>query len=158
MLLGGLWHGASWTFVVWGGLHGLFLCVQRWWDRYLGFLVLWCPAALRKLVAMGFVFSSVCVAWVFFRAQSFHDAWTVLARIAAMQDMSFSAVEQKFQVVKGMGLIAGVVAVEALSFKMDYWLLARRWPILVGLFLLICLLAISVLGNFNGNAFIYFQF
>jgi hypothetical protein len=95
---------------------------------------------------------------LFFRAQTFDDAMLVLRRIAAMENMSFAAVEQKFQVLKALGLIAGLVFIEALSFKVDYWAVARRWPVTVGLFLIACLLAISVLGNFTGNAFIYFQF
>ncbi len=186
MLLGGLWHGAAWTFVIWGGLHGLYLCVQRILDTcrqhvwngarkvypdssglstQLSNTVDPAVHPFRKLACGGLrlaqmlgVFTLVCIAWVFFRAQTFDDAIVVLRRIAAMDNMSFAAVEQKFQVLKALGLIAGLVAIEALSFKVDYWAVARRWPITVGAFLIACLLAISVLGNFTGNAFIYFQF
>lgn len=159
MLLGGLWHGAAWTFVIWGGLHGLYLCLQRLWDRWLGATSLkTVPGFLRRLAGIAMVFTLVCIAWVFFRAQSVNDALVVLQRIGAMDNMSFSAVEQKFQVLKALGLIALLIVIEALSFKVDYWKVARRWPITVGGFLIICLLAISILGNFTGNAFIYFQF
>lgn len=175
MLLGGLWHGAAWTFVIWGALHGAYLCLQRLLGR-VGARLLGAggPDARAlgtrglgarrlgvvgmRLVQMAAVFVLVCVAWVFFRTQSVGEAWTVFARIAAGEDWSFAAVEQKFQVLKGAGLIAGLVAVEALSFRVNYWAVGRRWPVTVGVFLIGCLLAVAFLGNFTGNAFIYFQF
>ncbi len=74
MLLGGLWHGASWNFVIWGGLHGLALVGHRGWRRLRG----GSPAghggwrgALGGMATLGFV----VLAWVFFRAASLSDAW-----------------------------------------------------------------------------------
>jgi D-alanyl-lipoteichoic acid acyltransferase DltB (MBOAT superfamily) len=81
MLLGGLWHGAAWTFVVWGALHGAYLCVNHAWSNY-------GPAApprfARVANAAAFVltFVSVVVAWVFFRADSISSATFVLSRMA----------------------------------------------------------------------------
>ena len=75
MLLGGLWHGASWTFVVWGLYHGLLLALHRAWpwkDRL---------QILRPL-SIAATFLRVCVGWVFFRAQTFTDAGTILSRMA----------------------------------------------------------------------------
>jgi alginate O-acetyltransferase complex protein AlgI len=75
MILGGLWHGANWTFVFWGTLHGLFLCINHLWltvRTRAGF-----PprnTAVGRLVATVMTFVSVVVAWVFFRADSFHAA------------------------------------------------------------------------------------
>lgn len=70
MLLGGLWHGAAWTFVVWGGLHGLGLVVNHLW-RSAGF-------AMPVLLGRGLTFLFVALAWVFFRAESFEQALAVL--------------------------------------------------------------------------------
>jgi D-alanyl-lipoteichoic acid acyltransferase DltB (MBOAT superfamily) len=80
MLIGGLWHGADWKFVIWGGLHGTFLLVERWWWRRRG--VPEGPEAVpwswrRWLVT----FHLVCLAWVFFNARSTHDAFTMLGRL-----------------------------------------------------------------------------
>ena len=87
MLLGGLWHGASWNFVIWGALHGVWLAIerfatrgrtdkrvdqprpQRWWS----------PIAIVKTLL---VFHGVCLTWVFFRARTFSEATSVLGRIA----------------------------------------------------------------------------
>lgn len=168
MLLGGLWHGAAWTFVVWGALHGTYLCVERWIAGRGAMLTMkqfpvvmnWGRSAslLIRILQTLAVFTLVCIAWIFFRAASFEDAWTVLRRIAAADDLSFAAVAQKFQVMKGLALIAGLVVVEAISFRVNVWDLGRRQPILVACFLILSLLAVSFLGNFTGNAFIYFQF
>ncbi|MDD3265791.1 MAG: MBOAT family protein [Burkholderiales bacterium] len=65
-LLGGLWHGAGWTFVFWGALHGLALAIHRLWSK-LGF-------KLNKVIGWFITFNFVNVAWVFFRAHSWGDA------------------------------------------------------------------------------------
>ncbi|HSQ65856.1 MAG TPA: MBOAT family protein [Polyangiaceae bacterium] len=81
MVLGGLWHGASWNFVIWGALHGIALAGTRMWQR-----------ARQKTAAQGslagrvvsvfLTFQYVCFAWIFFRAPTFAHAKLVLARIA----------------------------------------------------------------------------
>jgi D-alanyl-lipoteichoic acid acyltransferase DltB (MBOAT superfamily) len=75
MLLGGLWHGAGWTYVVWGGLHGLYLCVnQMWRERFGG-----TPATVAGMLASWtLTFLAVVVAWVFFRAATMNGALTML--------------------------------------------------------------------------------
>src|SRR6185503_17645021 len=84
MLLGGLWHGASWTFVVWGGLHGLALAVHKLWMGWRGERT--APAGpVRKLVAWATTMLLVCVAWVFFRAPDFATAFEVLRGVAALR-------------------------------------------------------------------------
>ena len=75
MLIGGLWHGASWTFVIWGGLHGLYLAIERLLRKqFSGYR----PgrAAAAGLGLLTFVL--VNVAWVFFRAKTFHQATLIL--------------------------------------------------------------------------------
>jgi D-alanyl-lipoteichoic acid acyltransferase DltB (MBOAT superfamily) len=79
MLLGGLWHGASWTFVFWGGLHGAYLCINHAWHackRRCGLRLL--PSLLARPVSVFITFSAVVVAWVFFRAETFPGALTML--------------------------------------------------------------------------------
>src|SRR6478609_7552411 len=74
MLLGGLWHGAAWTFVVWGGIHGLGLCIERAIGRK--------PTSTAGIWAGRLLtFNVVCFAWVFFRADSFARAGEVLTRL-----------------------------------------------------------------------------
>ena len=81
MLLGGLWHGAGWTYVVWGGLHGLYLMVNHLWRAL--------KKAPSKIVGGGLAaglltFIAVVVAWVFFRADSLTTAWLMLKGMAGL--------------------------------------------------------------------------
>jgi len=66
MLLGGLWHGAAWTFVVWGALHGSFLVVNHLWAK--------CNIELPKYISWVLTFTCVVFAWVFFRSSNINDA------------------------------------------------------------------------------------
>jgi alginate O-acetyltransferase complex protein AlgI len=81
MLLGGLWHGAAWTFVAWGALHGLYLCINHAWINY-GPPIPPVLARPARLVAFLLTFLAVVVAWVFFRADSLASALSVLSRMA----------------------------------------------------------------------------
>src|SRR5207244_12849114 len=80
-LLGGLWHGANWTFVAWGGLHGAYLVVERLVERPVGRLAaaLRLPPAVRSFLAVVLVFNLTAFAWIFFRAPSFATACAVIA-------------------------------------------------------------------------------
>ncbi|HEY0385877.1 MAG TPA: MBOAT family O-acyltransferase, partial [Pyrinomonadaceae bacterium] len=86
MLIGGLWHGAAWTFVIWGALHGLGLAVNRWWENRRRRLKRkprqeWWVKALCVFATFHFV----CLTWIFFRAGSLSQAWEILKRLAALQ-------------------------------------------------------------------------
>ena len=92
MLLGGLWHGAAWTFAVWGGLHGLYLCINHAWINYGPPL----PARLRRpanIASFLMTFLAVVVAWVFFRADSLASALSVLSRMADPGQIVFGRTE-----------------------------------------------------------------
>src|SRR5262249_40123301 len=70
---GGLWHGASWNFVIWGAIHGFMLALERYQGK---------DSAYRRLprpLRVGITFAVVCVAWVFFRAKTLPQAWAYLA-------------------------------------------------------------------------------
>jgi alginate O-acetyltransferase complex protein AlgI len=86
MLLGGLWHGAAWTFVLWGGFHGLMLAANHAWHylrRRIGLPPAKGPTALR-LVACALTFIAVTTAWVLFRASSLASAGTLLSAMYGM--------------------------------------------------------------------------
>ncbi len=87
MLLGGLWHGASWTFVIWGGLHGLYLTLNHGWQQFcksFGFN-LKKSSFTGRCVGRLITFLSVVVAWVIFRAESFSGAINVLSGMLGLQ-------------------------------------------------------------------------
>ena len=79
MLLGGLWHGAAWTFVIWGGLHGAALSIERWWSRS----SLTSGWVLPHWAKVALTFHVVVLGWIFFRAASFGDAIAYLGGIVS---------------------------------------------------------------------------
>jgi D-alanyl-lipoteichoic acid acyltransferase DltB (MBOAT superfamily) len=84
MVLGGLWHGAGWTFLVWGALHGFYLLVNHAW-RGLKARWGWGDGGLAAHLAGGaLTFLAVVVAWVFFRADSMGSAWSMLSSMAGL--------------------------------------------------------------------------
>lgn len=79
MLLGGLWHGAGWTFIIWGGLHGLYLCINHAWTKSRTTLLAAIPISWpEKRLAWLLTFLAVVVGWVFFRAQDTQSAVSIL--------------------------------------------------------------------------------
>ena len=89
MLLGGLWHGANWTFVAWGGLHGVFLAINHGWRAWRGD-----PGdstAVGRWAGRLLTFTAVTVAWVFFRADSFPSSLTMLRGLAGLNGVVLPA-------------------------------------------------------------------
>lgn len=106
MVLGGLWHGAGWTFVVWGTLHGVYLCIHH------GFLAFRKAMGLdpkrdgflAHLGARSLTFLVVVIGWVFFRAADFDAAWSVLGSMFGLNGTSLYA---SFDVKEAMLLVVG---------------------------------------------------
>ena len=92
MLLGGLWHGAGWTFVIWGGLHGLYLSVERARNSHRTVTDA-LPRRPRELAAVAWTFALVCFAWVFFRAADLGQALHVLGGLVDLSGTAPTAGE-----------------------------------------------------------------
>ncbi len=99
-LIGGFWHGAGWTFIIWGGIHGCALCVQRTWKKL--------NIQIPRLIGIFITFNVVNIAWVFFRAENLQDAINVckaMIGLNAIQSLSLSA----FQSIKPWDNAIGVL-------------------------------------------------
>jgi len=83
MLLGGLWHGAGWTFILWGLLHGIYLIVNHLWQTIITKRPLY---HWQRPFAIFFTFLLVCIAWVLFRAESLNGAWHIYQGMLGLQD------------------------------------------------------------------------
>ena len=81
MILGGLWHGASWNFVVWGALHGAALCGHKAWQNRLGHDKRYHPSGIRRLLAIVLTFHLVCLCWLFFANATFEASGVMLQKI-----------------------------------------------------------------------------
>ena len=164
MLLGGLWHGASWAFVFWGFLHGLYLIGQRqlgpFWNRLLNGLRV--PIVIQNAIAIAIVYFLTCFAWIYFRAANepgnFEIANLMIERIASLDQFNFSSVINKFWVIKGILLIGILLTIELANFRFHFNQLIIKQPLFRVVSFAGLLWLISFFGSFGANSFIYFQF
>ena len=155
MLLGGLWHGAAWTFVVWGGLHGAYLVVHRFWSR-IGWqpLVRMRATTAWRWTARILLFHAVCVGWVFFRASSFEIAFDIFRRLGVSGAATLAT--GPLLIVLFFGLAGQYMPSR---WRNGLELELSRWPALIrGAALAAALTAIELLGPSGVAPFIYFQF
>jgi D-alanyl-lipoteichoic acid acyltransferase DltB (MBOAT superfamily) len=87
MLLGGIWHGAGWNFLIWGALHGSYLSIQQIWSQYCPVVTL-VPGTIKKILAWTITFIAVVYAWVLFRATSLDGAINLMSAMTGMQEIS----------------------------------------------------------------------
>ena len=110
MLLGGLWHGAAWTFVMWGGLHGLYLAINHGWHAvrrkfYGGRLS--SPTRIGVVTATAVTFLAVVVGWVFFRSPTFAGASVMLSGMAGLNGVDLpAALTLRLPLLEGLGIAA----------------------------------------------------
>lgn len=151
-MISGLWHGAAWTFIIWGFLHGLYQVSARLRDR-------WWPFALPKhplttLFQWAFTFVLVMLTWVFFRADGLRQALTVLSHISTLSWKDSIEVA-----LAGPEMILSIGLIGLLMIKDVYWpiLPSESWRRFLPI-ASILIVAIYFLGVFGSNQFIYFQF
>jgi alginate O-acetyltransferase complex protein AlgI len=157
MFIGGFWHGAAWTFLVWGAIHGAFLGVERFTKERRGAddrpPVL--PRPVTAALQWVLTFHVVCFAWIFFRAQTLGDAWDVVAGIATRGGPA-PLVSTLLLVVVGVSVASHFApAAGGRRARMAF----TAWPPAAqAIALALALTAIDVLGPDGVPTFIYFQF
>lgn len=173
MLLGGLWHGAGWQFVIWGGLHGLYLVVthrvQQWRGRHTPGRTDPTPSPAIRLLERGagvaFTFLLVVVAWVFFRAPDVPTAARMLSGMAGLHGIATTPIEGTWDIGTTFvfALCFAIVWVSPSVAELERWAFPEalgrrpRAPLLLGL--LIGLLAAASFVTLNEvGEFLYFQF
>lgn len=175
MVLGGLWHGASWSFVLWGTLHGLYLVIQQLWARVTGtqraaVATAAAPGRLAQGLSWAATMLAVIVAWVLFRATTLEGASTVYAAMLAVEAADMGSVLWNAGLHPGTGWwLVGLFAAVALwprnsnvwGLELRRWIEGREvrtaWTVGAAA-TLVCLLVL--LNNTRGvaGAFIYFNF
>jgi alginate O-acetyltransferase complex protein AlgI len=152
-LVSGLWHGANWTFIIWGALHGFYLMLEILFDKL--FPTFHIPRSIRWIVNFGLV----SFAWIFFRASNFQSANQIIKNVYTLKPGSLFIGNASY-LVYSFSLIIFLLLAEYNSEKLNnrfsmifstnkVW----RWS---GYILLV--VAILLIGVFNGGQFIYFQF
>ncbi len=158
MVLGGLWHGAGWTFVLWGAIHGVALVVHKEWVRCVGVGKLPFVSGLLTLY-------TVLLAWIFFRAANFADAWLMMQAWLGLGSPGSRIVPMWTPVVgwpllpRFLLVMGGLAAAHWLTSRNTHlWLRARlpAWLITL-LFGVISAIALSFVPQ-QARPFIYFQF
>lgn len=115
MLLGGLWHGANWTFVIWGGLHGLYLIGHRLLSQAFvrcGVVPGSPTSRTLSLAGIPLTFALVLVTWVFFRASGFREAWAILSAMFGMSATPGSAVHFRLYELAIVGTAGAIACLE----------------------------------------------
>jgi alginate O-acetyltransferase complex protein AlgI len=174
MLLGGLWHGANWTLVLWGGLHGMYLVVNHAWHA-IRKRISWLSEAagpIEIILGRALTFIAVVVAWVFFRAADAHTAlamWKSMAGFNGLKAISDSgpglAISGALLVLAWLGPntqeLTGYVGPAGAYGTPDSpvaaypirWQPTSKWAVLIG-----CLFAVAITSLSRISEFIYFQF
>ena len=147
MLLAGLWHGAGWTFIFWGGLHGLYICINHLWRK--------AGRSMPRIAGWFITFMAVNIAWVFFRAEDFQTAFAVLSAMAGLNepvDMKPIFSGQKVRLILALiGVCALMPNVERIVSK--YFRADWKW-----LAFTLGLLLYSMTKLSRASEFLYFQF
>ena len=158
MLLGGLWHGASWTFVVWGGLHGLYLAAERFLGGAFGGVRLARTWLFRLGLAL-LTYALVNITWVFFRAADFPTAWRMIRSMVSpgwgtggARVLPTALVVLVVAVITGMLVVHWVMrerVLEEVVGRVRWWVVGAVWA---------AMLFAIIITQGSGDAFIYFQF
>jgi len=160
MLLGGLWHGAAWTFVVWGAIHGFFLSVEHWRRGRRLRLALPEPAdtTARRWTQRIVTFNLVCLAWVFFRSESLGKAFEMLGRL--LDPSHWFDASPLVTVAVLLAIAAGLIEqyVPRAAWGRAMARFSYLAPVVQGLVLGVVLLLTNVMGPSGVAPFIYFRF
>lgn len=155
MLLGGLWHGAAWNFVLWGAYQGVLLCGHRAWVSVRGRLPDM-PFKVPAFVSIILFFALTCYGWLLFRAPSMDTIIEFSSILVAdFGNLSFGGVTPNASVFAGLPVLCAVELSEAIGKASFYNILPR--PIWTGVYA--CLIVGLVMGSINDSVqFIYFVF
>ena len=156
MLIGGLWHGASWAFVVWGGLHGLYLAAERWLVARLGHHAFWKKLPVKIMLAVVTYFL-VNITWVFFRAADFSMAWRMIVTMLTFVTDGEKVLPTVFvlQTFITIGLMLVIHwrmrdrQLHEVIGRLPAWLTGAAWGVMIMLI---------IITQGGSDAFIYFQF
>jgi D-alanyl-lipoteichoic acid acyltransferase DltB (MBOAT superfamily) len=157
MILGGLWHGAAWTFVLWGVFQGALLIAYRSAARRPAFAA-WTGGngAFSRVTSWLVMFHLTCYGWLIFRAHSAQQVGTLTARV--LTDLAPSTLDHA-SFITLLIYVLPLLLMHALEARANDVLVVQRWPRVVRYSVYTATMYLTVLfGNFGGTDFLYFQF
>lgn len=152
-LVSGIWHGANWTFIVWGGIHGVLQCIEKGlgWNRqsqsWKGF---------TKLFHWFMTFCVVSLAWIFFRANNLHEAATIIMGIFTNPGMPYLMLANFFAIAMALFIVFLKEGSEEFGWKLKIFHSKNWW--IEHISIALAIVYIILFGVLNGDQFIYFQF
>lgn len=155
MLISGVWHGANWTFIFWGAIHGLFLCLNNLKRKFLGISNNKIMGGIE--VVSTFIMAMFC--WIFFRANTLGDAFLAINKIFSQQGLLFRG-EGYPSIALPIFLIILLMVKEVKDehFKKPLLFMHNKNQIISVLCTALMIVVIILCGSFEGGQFIYFQF
>jgi len=166
-LLSGLWHGASWSFVIWGALHGLFQMVEKATKKYresfAEFIGLVRAPGLKDYINIVITFCLICFATIFFGARSLDDAYILILKLGTFSDSgiidNFINVMKNKEVLLCIIFIIFLLVIEYIHEKYSIVRIIGRKPLIIRWAVYLgAVIFIIVFGVFTNVEFIYFQF
>jgi alginate O-acetyltransferase complex protein AlgI len=153
MLIGGLWHGASWNFVIWGAIHGAMLAVERMRGKHGPYARL--PRPWRAAITFGVV----CLAWVFFRAETLPQAAEYVASLCGLGRTTVAGDAIAAVMYTNYHLLVFGIAASLVWLSPGSWAFSRRitWA-RAGYAALLMMVSVAFTWTQSENPFIYFQF
>jgi len=158
MLLGGLWHGASWRFVIWGGMHGIGLAIHKIWKKIIP--EKFSENKIWKIFAWIITFHFVVFLWIFFRASTMQDAWAMIKQIFTAMDpayiLPFWQVRKLFLLLLLVGFATHFIPSQFYP-TLEKWFIRIPWVVKAIGFIVLVQLIIELKSQ-GVQPFIYFQF
>jgi alginate O-acetyltransferase complex protein AlgI len=161
-LISGLWHGANWTYILWGAIHGFYLIFAIVSQEFRGKINTWTSIykfpKLKHFIQILITFSLSCFAWIFFRANNVNDAFSIIKKISTFSGQIF--VDTPSMMIYSVSGILLLLFVELKNeyYKSDFSLLNNKNWIIRDMSYVALLILILLIGVFDGSQFIYFQF
>ena len=152
MAIGGLWHGASWNFALWGLMHGIGLAATHYWQTIVGRGPV---KGLRKFLGIFFTAQFVCFTWIFFRAPNQASAWTILARIGSAT-VSFANISAALATVLVIAAVAHYAPKRWYDFSVNLYARSPFYVQATAMALLV--LALAYIATTGATPFIYTNF
>ena len=150
-MVSGIWHGANWTFLCWGSLHGLLLCIEKALgigkNKYSG---------ISKFLHMIMTFVIVSFAWIFFRANNLNDAFEVLRSMA--MDLQKPNLQYGILIAATIAIFILLLKELAIEYRWHWYEKATKSKLFLHIYLILLISYIILFGVFSGDQFIYFQF
>lgn len=157
MFLGGLWHGAAWTFVIWGFLHGSYLVLERFLHKAFSALALW-KHGIVQVFLMLLTYAAVCYGWMIFRAENWHQIQRMSSSMFALTAVNSPRLLTVWQTEIVMAATLGILLLHWSLRKTTLENVTARVPRYLTAVCVVVMAFFVCIVPQDGRAFIYFQF